>query len=67
MSGEEIRDGGGNVEAAEARLQTARDDLNRAVALLPDNDGRTSMASIFLRGLLDKVKSAKRHLERITR
>jgi hypothetical protein len=53
------------LDAARIKLNDARQDLERAVNLLPSPPRETSMASSALRAILDRVKSARRDLDEL--
>ena len=51
------------VRAARGSLQMARDNLDAAVAALPDGASDNAMATPALLGLLFRVVQARRHLD----
>ena len=51
------------MSAARQVLQIAREDLDVALQMLPPPGGDTSIASEALTEVLDRVKTAKHHLE----
>jgi len=51
------------VTAARSNLQAARDNLDRAVAALPDGEADNAMVTPVLLALLFRVVEARRHLE----
>ncbi|HEY2901915.1 MAG TPA: hypothetical protein VGL59_15130 [Polyangia bacterium] len=62
MKGRE-RGGAAEVAAARKSLDDARNDLDAAVAALPDIDGDEAMASPVLVALLVRAVKAKKHLK----
>ena len=51
------------VTAARSSLQAARDNLDEAVAALPDGEADNAMVTPALLALLFRVVEARRHLE----
>jgi hypothetical protein len=58
-----IEDVAARVAAARGVLQTARDNLDQAVACLPDGGADNAMATPALLGLLLRVVEARRRLD----